>query len=307
MPLVLALVIKEFQTWLRGRLTFLLFTALVLLMSVLFLMLSLRVLGVDPNAPPGITQNPNTTNLNAFVVGNRGVLLFGSMGLCLLLAAGVIAPAVAASAFASEREHGMFDLLLLQTPGAGRIVFGKAVAAFLFTALVLGMAAPLYGPAWSFGGVEPQQIGIFVAIAAACTLFFTCLGLFFGAVVRGGLSATILAQAVALFVLFGLPGVGLLAEIAGAGEAFRPLLWFNPFLSLMSAGGSVTEAFAREVPRLYRGMVSLPTITPIPGTTLPVWGISGILWVLASVVLLIATAVAIDPCHPLKTMRKSGS
>ena len=54
MPLIGALVIKEFQTWLRGRLTFAAFTLLVLLVSLLVFLLGMLILAPDANAAPAL-------------------------------------------------------------------------------------------------------------------------------------------------------------------------------------------------------------------------------------------------------------
>ena len=41
-------------------------------------------------------------------------------------------------------------------------------------------------------------------------------------------------------------------SILGGNDAFRPLLWLNPFLALLSGGGTATDAFARGAPAAYR-------------------------------------------------------
>src|SRR5215213_2340421 len=131
MPLIGALVIKEFQTWLRGRLTFAAFTLLVLLVSLLVFLLGMLILAPDANAAPALFSTTSTTSTN-LLVANRAIFLFGAVGVCVILAS-----AVAASAFASERERGTLDLLLLQGPGSARIVLGKVLAALLFSLLLL--------------------------------------------------------------------------------------------------------------------------------------------------------------------------
>ena len=154
MPLIGALVIKEFQTWLRGRLTFAAFTLLVLLVSLLVFLLGMLILAPDANAAPALFSTTSTTTTN-LLVANRAIFLFGAVGLCVILSAAAVAPAVSASAFAAERERGTLDLLLLQGPGPARIVLGKVLAALVFSLLLLAVALPFFAPAWSFGGVQP--------------------------------------------------------------------------------------------------------------------------------------------------------
>src|ERR687887_232222 len=221
MPLIGALVVKEFQTWLRGRLTFAAFTLLVLLVSMLVFLLGMLILAPDANAAPALFSTTSTTTTN-LLVANRAIFLFGAVGLCVILASAVVAPAVSASAFATERESGTLDLLLLQGPGPARIVLGKVLAALIFSLLLLAVGVPFFAPAWSFGGVQADQV--IALITVLCT------------------------QGVALFIVFGTLGLHLAVVILGGSDAFRSLLWLNPFLALLSGGGSATHAVSRRGP-----------------------------------------------------------
>lgn len=299
MPLLGALVIKEFQTWLRGRFTFALFTMLVVVTSLLVFLLGVLILAPDANAAPALFSTTSTTTIN-LLVAHRALFVFGAVGLCLLLAAAVVAPAVAASAFAGERESGTLDLLLLQAPNAAAIVVGKVVAAFAFSAIVLLVTGPFFAPAWSFGGVATEHLLALSCVFLSSTLLFSAIGVVFGALLRGALPAMLFAQGVALFLLFGTLGLHLAFATLGSNESLKPLLWSNPFLALLSAGGSVTEAFARQAPPAFRGVLALPSSTFLPGLLLPAWLVSSALWIVLSGILMLAATVVIDPCHPLK-------
>ncbi len=297
-----ALIVKEFQTWLRGRMTFAAFTALVVATSVLVFLLGLLVLAPDANAAPTLFSTAGTTATGNLLVTNRALFLFGVVGVCVLLSAAVVAPAVAASAFAGERERGTLDLLLLHGPGAGRVVLGKLLAALAFSLLLLVVAAPLFAPAWSFGGVSFAPIAGFFVVTVTATAVFTALGIFFGAVFSRPLTAALFAQGVSLFLLFGTIGVHLGVNGLGGADAARSLLWLNPFLALLSAGGSVTEAFARQAPTAVRSAVALPP-TALPGLIVPAWGVAAVLWLALAALLAFVASVVIDPCHPLKVRR----
>jgi hypothetical protein len=156
---------------------------------------------------------------------------------------------------------------------------------------------------WSFGGVQPDQVIALVTILCTATLFFSALGVFFGAVLKGALQAALFAQGVALFVLFGTLGLQLAFVIAGGNDILRPLLWINPFLALLSGGGAATDAFARGAPAAYRSVLSLPPQSWAPGLLLPAWVIASLAWTLLAVLLVVAAAVAIEPMHPLKGRR----
>jgi ABC-type transport system involved in multi-copper enzyme maturation permease subunit len=302
LPLIGALVVKEFQTWLRGRLTFAAFTLLVLLVALLVFLLGMLILAPDANAAPALFSNTSTTTTN-LLVANRAIFLFGAVGLCVILAAAVVAPAVSASAFAGEPERGTLDLLLLQGPGPARIVLGKVLAALVFSLLLLAVGVPFFAPAWSFGGVQGDQVIALITIMCTATLFFCSLGVFFGAVLQGALQASLFAQGVALFMVFGTLGLHLAFAILGGNDTFRPLLWLNPFLALLSAGGTATDAFARGAPAAYRSVLSLPQQSWAPGLLLPAWVIGSLAWTALAVLFVVAAAVAIEPTHALKGRR----
>ncbi len=303
MPLIGALVIKEFQTWLRGRLTFAAFTLLVLLVSILVFLLGMLILAPDANAAPALFSTTSTTSSN-ILVANRAIFLFGAVGLCVILAAAVVAPTVAASAFTNERQRGTLDLLLLQGPGPVRIVLGKVLASLIFSLLLLAVAVPFFAPSWSFGGVQPDQVIALITILCTSTLFFCSLGVFFGAVMPGSLQAALFAQGVALFMLFGTLGLELALLILAGNDFLKPLLWLNPFLALLSGGGPATDAFARGAPAAYRTVLSLPAQNWAPGVLLPAWVIGSLSWTILAVLLVLASAIAIEPMHPLKVRRR---
>jgi ABC-type transport system involved in multi-copper enzyme maturation permease subunit len=301
-PLIGALVVKEFQTWLRGRLTFAAFTVLVLMLSVFVFLLGMLILAPDANAAPALFSTTSTTSTN-LLVANRAIFLFGAVGLCVIMAAAVVAPVVAASAFAGERERGTLDLLLLQGPGSARIVLGKVLAALMFSLLLLALGIPFFAPSWSFGGVQADQVIALITIVCTATLFFTALGVFFGAIFKGVLQASLFAQGVALFVVFGTLGLHLAFVLLAGNDTFRPLLWLNPFLALLSGGGSATDAFARGAPAAYRGVLSLPPQSWAPGLLLPAWVIGSLAWTVLAILFVVGAAVVIEPTHPLKGKR----
>ncbi len=303
MPLIGALVIKEFQTWLRGRLTFAAFTLLVLLVALLVFLLGLLILAPDANAAPALFSTTSTTSSNP-IVANRAIFLFGAVGLCIILAAGVVAPTVAASAFAAERERGTLDLLLLQGPDPLRIVLGKVLAALIFSLLLLAVGAPFFAPSWSFGGVQPDQVIALLTILTTATLFFSSLGVFFGALMPRPLQAALFAQGVSLFVLFGTFGLVMAFLVLGGNDILKPLLWLNPFLALLSGGGSATDAFARAAPAPYRTVLSLPAQNWAPGVLVPAWVIGSLSWTILSIILVFAASVVIEPMHALRSRRR---
>ena len=107
---------------------------------------------------------------------------------------------------------------------------------------------------------------------------------------KGALQASLFAQGVALFLVFGTLGLHLAFVILGGNDMFRPLLWLNPFLALLSGGGSATDAFARGAPAAYRSVLSLPPQSWAPGLLLPAWVIGSLAWTALAVLLVVGAA-----------------
>jgi hypothetical protein len=106
-----------------------------------------------------------------------------------------------------------------------------------------------------------------------------------------------------LFLVFGTLGLHLAFVLIGGNDMFRPLLWLNPFLALLSGGGSATDAFARGAPAAYRGVLSLPPQSWAPGLLLPAWVIGSLAWTALAVLLVVGAAIVIEPTHALKGRR----
>lgn len=305
MPLLIALVGKEFQTWLQDRVVFALLTAIALVLALMVLVVGLVILAPEASvAPTFIGQQASTLRAN-LIVANRAPLFFGSVGACVLLAGGMLAPAVAASAFAQERERGTLDLLLLQGPSTILVVIGKVVAAVAFSLLVLLMGAPLFAPAWSFGGVSGGTVAVMAVLLAAQTLLLSSIGVFCGAIVRRSLPAALLAQALAFVLLIGTLGAFAAGSTLGQSGGVAPLLWLNPLVVLFSAEGSATASLMPLLPTGLHGILALPVLPLAPGVSLEAWQIAVACWAMVAAILMAATAVVLDPLHPLRPVRRS--
>ena len=66
-------------------------------------------------------------------------------------------------------------------------------------------------------------------------------------------------------MVFGTLGLHLAFAVLSGNDLFRPLLWLNPFLALLSGGGNATDTFARGAPVAYRTVLSLPPQSWAPG------------------------------------------
>ena len=69
------------------------------------------------------------------------------------------------------------------------------------TATASPTSSDFFAPAWSFGGVQADQVIALITILCTVTLFFSALGVFFGAILKGALQASLFAQGAALFAV----------------------------------------------------------------------------------------------------------
>ena len=145
---------------------------------------------------------------------------------------------------------------------------------------------PFFAPAWSFGGVQADQVIALITILCTATLFFCALGVFFGAILKGALASLAVrpGRGAVPRLRHARPAPGVLDSSAATTRS-DALLWLNPFLALLSAGGTATDAFARGAPAAYRSVLSLPPQSWAPGLLLPAWVIGSLAWTALAVLL----------------------
>ena len=182
-----AIVTKELQSRLQGRLTYVVLTLMVVTFTGLVLGSFWAVVLSVPTVVPVIGSSaPGTgsVSLSGLVGAYRGVFLFFAMAFCLMASVAVVAPAVAATSVSGEREEGTFDLLLSTGLASRSIVFGKLVASVAFVLLVALTALPGFAMAWMFGGVGLVDVVLTTLLLLASVCLFSAIGVFCSALGR---------------------------------------------------------------------------------------------------------------------------
>jgi len=190
------MVLKELRGRMRGARAFIILTIYLGLMSA-FLAL-IYVLYVQSMVLSGSGQG-----------GEIGRILFYSIvgvELCLVT---FIAPAFAAGAISGERERQTYDLLRTTLLPARSLVGGKLFATLSYIVLLLLAAIPLQSIAFLFGGVGEIELVLSFIVLLSTALLLATVGVFFSAVTRRTLTASVLSYAFALVTILVLP-VGLL-------------------------------------------------------------------------------------------------
>jgi len=245
-------------------------------------------------------------SLTGLVGAYRGVFLFFAMAFCLLASVAVVAPAVAATSISGEREEGTFDLLL-STGLAGRsIVFGKLVASIAFVLLIALTALPGFAMAWMFGGVGVVDVVLTTVLLLASICLFAAIGVFCSALGRTSAVAALYAYGF-VFLL----GMGTLAiYFVGAANQMegtvRWVLALNPWLTLMVLPEQLSGQIAQILPIAYRPIIdgtAQQDLLGVRGLRYPRWALTLVLYTLLTGLFLMASSVAVDPCHRLREQR----
>lgn len=132
------------------------------------------------------------------------VLFISIVGIELFLVT-FIAPAFAAGSISGERERQTYDLLRTTLLSGRALVSGKLIATLSYIFLLLLAAIPLQSVAFLFGGVTEAEIILSFVVLVATTILLGTVGVFFSAITKRTLSASVLSYAVALVSLLVLP------------------------------------------------------------------------------------------------------
>jgi ABC-type transport system involved in multi-copper enzyme maturation permease subunit len=304
--MVIAVLKKELQVWLRRPATFGLYTLMVLATGGIVVLGTATVLsqGVGPVPALFSTGVTNTSGVNALLTAYRALWLFLVGALCLLLAASMVAPAIASASFQGEREAGTYELLLSTGVSPLALVLGKLGGAVAFVLLLLGTALPVFAAAWLFGGVTPAEAGPALLVVALSVLLFAALGVFFSTFVPSSLAAALYAYLVINLMTLGTAAIYLVAASVRLGDTAAPLVYLNPYLAVLAASEPLRQDLSGLLPLSQRALLPAPPQQVFGmSIALPHWAATSGLFALASVALVAVSAIIVDPLHPLKARR----
>ncbi len=195
------MVMKELRGRMRGARAFIVLTIYLALMSGFVTLIYLVF--AESFSLSGPSQG-----------GEIGRVLFRSIVGVELFLVTFIAPAFAASAISGERERQTYDLLRTTLLPARKLVSGKLFATLSYILLLLLAAIPLQSLAFLFGGVSELEVALAFVVLLATAILLGSVGVFFSAVTRRTLSASVLSYAFALSTIIMLPlGALLIAPI----------------------------------------------------------------------------------------------
>ncbi|MBM4422537.1 MAG: ABC transporter permease [Chloroflexi bacterium] len=185
-------ILKELRGRMRGNRGFITLTVYLGLMGLFTVLLYLA-------------YTASTTNVYGPSNQIAGKVVFaGLVGVELFLVC-FIAPAFTAGAISGERERQTYELLRTTLLPARSLVMGKLTSALSFIVLLLFAAVPLQSLAFLLGGVAPEEVMISLVVLLVTALASGSAGIFFSAIMRRTLGASVLTYAFALVSVLGLP------------------------------------------------------------------------------------------------------
>lgn len=228
--------LKELRGRMRGPRAFVVLTAYVALMSLFAVTLYLIYTASS-------TLTLSTTG------GVIGKLIFGGVLAVELFLVCFISPSFTAGAISGERERQTFNLLRTTLLPARRIVFGKLLSSLAYVVLLMMVAIPLQSLAFLMGGITAEEVGLSLLILLVTALLYAAVGLYFSAVTRRTLTASLLTYSFALVFTVALPLVVLVlfGLLASADLPPLPEAVFTYLVQALSALSPVSTTVQSEV------------------------------------------------------------
>ncbi len=134
-----------------------------------------------------------------------GAVFFLCFSMFCIIAMGLVAPVLTATAINAERLHKTLHVLLMTPIGNAQIVSGKLFSRLLVALTLIGLSLPVLALVRLLGGVETwQMIGV-VSVCASFALSCAAIGLFFSAVLRRAYAVILLSYGSLLLLYLFIP------------------------------------------------------------------------------------------------------
>lgn len=200
-------VTKELRTRMRGWRAFILMGGYVLFLGVVMLI-----------AYAGISAESNYRSGGSLVNERMGLQLFGvitwTQSILLLL----VIPALASRSLTGELEHKTIELLVLTRLGAGRIVVGKMLSAFLYSMVLLLCSLPIAGICIMFGGISPLEVATIYLLLVGWAFLLVSVAVFWSAIFNRTMVATLFSYGTSAgYMMFTSTVIGVASSIRSSG------------------------------------------------------------------------------------------
>ena len=163
----------------------------------------------------------------------------------------LLAPALAASSVASERDQRSLGLLLTTQLTPADIIIGKLMSVMSTLMLLVATALPIFATVYIYGGITFFDILMYLLTAFVCALLSTSIGILVSVSIYITTAATLVSYAgMALCILAALLFVQFRGHFGiGGVQAYVIALLFFMLLSLLALGFSMRQLKPHPVRR----------------------------------------------------------
>jgi hypothetical protein len=127
-----------------------------------------------------------------------GKAVLGAVVLVQVFLVTLVGPAFTAASISGERERQTYDLLRTTLLSAHAVVGGKLFSALSYVFLLIVAAVPILSIALMLGGVSLIELGVSQLLIAVSAVAYALIGIFFSAVMRSTIAASVATFAVAI-------------------------------------------------------------------------------------------------------------
>ncbi len=134
-----------------------------------------------------------------------GALFFFCFSLFCVIAMGLIAPVLTATAINSERLHNTLHVLLMTPISNTQIVSGKLFSRLLVALTLIGLSLPVLALVRLLGGVELHQMLGVICLCVSFAMGCAAIGLFYSAILSRAYAVILLSYGTLLLIYWFVP------------------------------------------------------------------------------------------------------
>jgi ABC-2 type transport system permease protein len=209
-----------------------------------------------------------------------------------------IVPALTAGAIAGEREKQTLDLVLCTKLRPISIITGKLFASTSQTLLLIVASLPLFSTVFLFGGISIKEIIQLFGFYIVTAVTIGCIGIFFSTFLKKTTAATVFTYGTVAFLSCGTIFIGIFyirIFYQWDYQNYLPILYSNPLAGFSSLLSGQFGYFGGGLNFIPGFQIANPSNNPNAVKTIDPWLANVIFDAVLSVVLIILSAIKINP------------
>lgn len=233
--------------------------------------------------------------------GNNQQVIYGVYAFIIAAQFGLITlitPALTAGSISGERERQTLDILLSTTLNHRSIIVGKLLASISQIILLIVSSIPVFSIIFLYGGIGSVELFQVFCFYIVMAITLGSIGIFFSTFIKKSTAANVITYAVVVFLYLGTILISIFYVQIVISPSYNPgssryyddvfwLYYLNPAIGLVSL---VSQQFGQTSGMIFPGL----TLTTAK-YELPLWVINIIFNISLSVLLLIISAIKLNP------------